>query len=255
MKIFFNCLVHTNNDIVEDIINNIKKFTKNPVICIHVSKVFTDFDENRFSNIENVYINPERYHTYKGGSFMHPICSNFNFIENIKKIKFDYHMIFYSQMLFIRNGIEEYLKDGDAFVSLHEYHWESTPVIEDPEKRFPKGVIKNLVEGVACSYDVAIKSFDFIVNDDHLINNNGWVPEEVIIPSAFLKYAKKIKNYPTSSHSNNIQNFEEVKNLLEDKISFIPHVYFGNQPKDEIYIIHRVGYDYNDPIRNYIRNI
>jgi hypothetical protein len=113
MKIFFNCLVHTNNNIVEDMIFNIKKFVDQPIICLHVSKVFEDFDFERFSRIENVYINPDRYNTYKGGTFMTPLCSNINYITNVLKLDYDYQMIFYSQMLFIKKGVENYLKGFD----------------------------------------------------------------------------------------------------------------------------------------------
>jgi hypothetical protein len=255
MKIFFNCLVHDNNNIVEDMIFNIKKFVKNPIICLHVSEVFHDFDPDKFSNIKDVYINPERFFTYKGGSFVHPLCSNFNYINNELKIKFDYHMIFYSQMLFIRSGIEEYLKDADGFISLHEFHWESTPVIENSEVKFPKGVVKNLVEGLTCNKNVSVKMFDFIQNDDNLYNNSGWVPEEVIVPSCILKFAKKIKNYPTNSSCDNYQSFAKIKKFLDGKINSLCHLYFGDQLKEEIYIIHRVDYNYNNPIREYIRSL
>ena len=255
MKIFFNCLVHRDNDIVEDMIHNIKKFTKNPIICIHVSKVFEDFNFEKFSKLENVYINSERFHTYKGGTFMHPLCSNINYISNILKLEYDYHMIFYSQMLFIKNGVEDYLKDADGFISLHEYHWESTPVIENSSIKFPKGVVKNLVEGVTCSRNVALKSYNFIIEDNNLLNNRGWVPEEVIFPSCILKFSNKIKNYPTNSHKNNFQSLDEIKKLLNKEIDFIPHVYFNNQPENEIFIIHRVDYDYDNTIRKYIREL
>jgi hypothetical protein len=255
MKIFFNCLVHTNNNIVEDMIFNIKKFVDQPIICLHVSKVFEDFDFERFSRIENVYINPDRYNTYKGGTFMPPLCSNINYITNVLKLDYDYQMIFYSQMLFIKKGVENYLKDADGFISLHEYHWESTPAIENPTVRFPKGVVKNLVEGICCSRDVTIKTHDFIINDDHLLNNDGWVPEEVIFPSCILKFSEKIKNYPTCSHAKNFHDIEEVKKFLNREIDSMPHLYFGNQPEEQIFAIHRVDYDYNGSIRKYIREI
>ena len=65
----------------------------------------------------------------------------------------------------------------------------------------------------------------------------------------------KIKNYPTSSHKNNFQSLDEIKKLLNKEIHFIPHVYFNNQPENEIFIIHRVDYDCDNPIRKYIREL
>ena len=96
---------------------------------------------------------------------------------------------------------------------------------------------------------------DVIIEDDNLLNNRGWVPEEVIFPSCILKFSNKIKNYPTNSHKNNFQSLDEIKKLLNKEIDFIPHVYFNNQPENEIFIIHRVDYDYDNTIRKYIREL
>ena len=113
MKIFFNCLVYKDPDVVGDLILNIKKFVKDPVIVLHVSPDFNDFDFNRFSSINNVYINPNRYAHGQWGTKIKALVSNHDLLIS-KSIGFDYEIIFYPKMLFIRHGIEEYLDGVDA---------------------------------------------------------------------------------------------------------------------------------------------
>ena len=50
VKLLFIVTAHENNDCVEDTINNIKKFNTDvePLIAIHTSEKFRDFDEERF---------------------------------------------------------------------------------------------------------------------------------------------------------------------------------------------------------------
>ena len=58
VKLLFIVTAHENNDCVEDTINNIKKFNTDvePLIAIHTSEKFRDFDEERFSNIQYLKI-------------------------------------------------------------------------------------------------------------------------------------------------------------------------------------------------------
>jgi hypothetical protein len=54
VKILFSIPVHENNLVIEDLIQNIQKYVKHPIIVFHVNSSFTDFDETipqRYSNV------------------------------------------------------------------------------------------------------------------------------------------------------------------------------------------------------------
>lgn len=118
MKILFSIPVHENNDVIRNVVENINKFVKEPIIIIHVNKYWDGFDFSIENVYENVYVNPNRVFGIKFESQMPILYSNFEYAESLG-LDFDYFCICHTNELFIRKGIEEYISDND--MSLQHY--------------------------------------------------------------------------------------------------------------------------------------
>lgn len=252
MKLFFNCIVHENNEIVNDMIGNIKKFVEDPVIVFHVNTCFVDFDFGRFSNIENVYINLERFSHGKYDSKMKAFASNFNLIKE-KNIKFDYQILFYSQMLFVKSGIEKYLKDCDACV--YPYSAPENVFSDDELKLLSKGKSKCSAEGLICSSDICDKLYK-LITETSLLNKEGWCLEEWIFPSIIDIFSINYKEVPMNHQRNKTHcTLDEVIGVVNGNITELENFYTSTQSTEDIFIMFRVDYNHNNPIRKYIRNL
>lgn len=253
LKIFFNVLVHQNNNIVEDLVNNIFKFTENPVICLHVNKSFADFDSKRFEGIENLYINPQSFFHGKYESKVKAFCSNHDFVlEN--KVDFDYEMIFYSQMLFVKHGIEKYLMDCDSCMFDTKLHCSSHNFNSKESELFDGKIYKSLVEGLVFNFEVSKKIYSLIKNSS-LYEKTGWCTEEFVFSSAINKFSSQVKRVPMNTQKRPQFTIEDAKKIIHNEVKEISSFYYGKQSVDEIYIIHRVDYNYENPIRKYLRSL
>jgi len=252
MKILFNCLVHQNNNIVEDIINNIKKFVENPIIVLHANTSFENFDIDKFSKIENVYINPERFSHGKYDTKVKSLTSNYVFIKN-KNIDFDYHMIFYSQMLFVKRGIESYLKDYDSCVN--SFSEINNLFTQEELKILKSGTNKCLVEGLIFNSEICENVYSLISNTS-LLNKEGWCLEEWIFPSLIKIFSKKCRDVPMNHQRSKTHcSLDEVVGVVNESIDSLENFYTGTQKTKDIFIMFRVDYDYYNPIREYMRKM
>lgn len=112
MKILISIPVHEKPDVINDLIVNIKKYVKNSVIVLHISKGFYDnYKEEDILQDANVLINPEHLQTSWGNIYQTHI-SNFIYADQI--VDFDYILLQASNDMFIIGGIEEYIKKFDA---------------------------------------------------------------------------------------------------------------------------------------------
>ena len=118
VKLLFIVTAHESNDCVEDTIHNIKKFNTDviPLIAIHASEKFRDFDEVRFSNIENVTFVRNQAKTFdsRWESLLLPILKTYQFAKRRFGEKFDYVKIFHTSELFVRHGFYDYIKQYDT---------------------------------------------------------------------------------------------------------------------------------------------
>lgn len=253
MRIFFNVLVHQNNDVVGDLINNIFKYTENPVICLHVNKCFTDFDNERFGGIKNVYINPQSFSHGKYESKVKSFCSNHDFIlEN--GVNFDYEMIFYSQMLFAKRGIEKYLIGCDSCM-VHTKKDSSSHNFNSKEcELFVGEIYKSLVEGLVFNFEISKKIYS-LIRGSSLYEKTGWCAEEFVFPSAINKFSSQAKRVPINTQKRTHTTFEDMKKIIHNEVKEISSFYYDKQSVDDIYIIHRVDYNYENPIRKYLRSL
>lgn len=262
MKIFFNCLVYKDPDVVGDLILNIKKFVKDPVIVLHVSPDFNDFDFNRFSYIDNVYINPNRYAHGQWGTKIKALVSNHDLLIS-KSIDFDYEIIFYPKMLFIRHGIEKYLDGVDVCMptptkekrDVMEYALNTKmDVFTEEEKTFFNNDIeKFLVEGISFSKTISNSMYEMI-KCTPLYNREGHCYEEFIIPTVAKYFSEKVKDYPGIISYWDL-SIEDLKLILSGEINKFSSFFTDSQNIDQVYLVHKVDYGYNNPVRKLIREI
>lgn len=262
MKIFFNCLIYKDVDVVGDLINNIKKFVKNPVIVLHVAPSFEDFDFNRFLYIDNVYINPIRYDHGQWGTKIKALTSNHDLLKD-KDIKFDYEIIFYPKMLFIKRGIEEYLNEVDLCMpsptkekrDAMEYALNTKmDVFTEEEKAFFNyDIEKFLVEGLCFRKDLANKIYEMI-KCTPLYNRSGHCYEEFILPTVAKYFAKTIKHYPGIISYWDL-SINDLKMIINEDFCKFSSFFIDNQDTNNIYLIHKVDYGYDSDIRKLIRGI
>lgn len=252
MKLFFNCIVHQNNEIVDDMINNIKKFVDDPVIVFHVNTCFQDFDFERFSGLENIYINPERFSHGKYDSKMRAFTSNYNLLKS-KGIEFDYQILFYSQMLLVRRGIERYIEQFSS--CNHPDPAPENPFTEDELKLLTKGKSKCAAEGLVCSSDICDKLYP-LISSTSLLDKHGWCLEEWIFPSLINAFSESNGDVPMNHQRRKTHStLEEVRGIVTGEITELENFYTGTQSRDTIFIMFRVDYDHNNPVRKYVREL
>lgn len=262
MKIFFNCLVYKDPDVVGDLIVNIKKFVKDPIIVLHVAPSFEDFDFNRFSSVENVYINPVRYDHGQWGTKVKALTSNHYLIKG-KSIEFDYEVIFYPKMLFIKRGIEEYLEGFDLCMpsptkekrDLMEYALNTKmDVFTEKEKAlFNYDIEKFLVEGLCFSKDVANNMYEMI-RSTLLYNRDGHCYEEFILPTVAKYFAKSTRHYPGIISYWDL-SIDDLRMIIEGDIAEFSSFFVDNQDISDVYLVHKVDYGYDNQVRQLIRGI
>jgi hypothetical protein len=203
MKLLFIITAHENNDCVEDTINNIKKFNVDiePLIAIHISEKFTTFDEQRFSNLQNVIFIRNQAKTFdsKWESQLLPILRTYQYAKKQFSEDFEYVKIFHTSELFVRHGFYDYIKNFDTSFD--------TRTDQLPERYFPifdMGLFTKeetiYYQGVELGF-FSKEIFEYIVEDcnkfpisiEEVNNFFNYTPvEEVIIPTIAMKYAKRI---------------------------------------------------------------
>ena len=262
MKIFFNCLVYKDNDTTFDMINNIKRFVKDPVIVLHVNRMFIDFDFNKFSSLDNVYINPKRLSHKQYDTKIKAIESNYDFVLS-NNIYFDYEMIFYPKMLFIKGGIEEYIGGIDACMPIMDQDIRDRiefalntkmDVFNENEKIFFKNKIeKALVEGMIFSKSTSIQMYR-LIKSLGLSNKQGHCFEEFIIPTVATSVSSIIRHYPGVVGYGNV-SIEDIKKIINKDVESFSSLFIDNQPVKDIYFIHKVDYGYNNIVREFVRSL
>lgn len=262
MKIFFNCLVYKDNDIVEDMVLNIKKFVKDPVIVLHVNTCFEDFDFKRFEKFKDLYINPERMSHGQYDTKIKALVSNNSFINDLG-IDFDYELIFYPKMLFIKSDIEEYLEGADLCMptptnqkreAMEPALNTKMDVFTNEEKLlFDNDIEKFLVEGMCFSSHVSENTYG-LISKTGLYHKVGHCYEEFVFPTVAKLFAQRIKTYPGVISYWDFPVTELMMILNKDKHE-VSSFFEDAQSVNDIYFIHKVEYDYDNEIREIVRSI
>lgn len=112
MRILFSIAVHESRFSVKSLINNLRKFTNNSIILIHISADFSEFDLVQ-EDFVDVYFNNVRMNTgYLDGSLLKAHVANMSYAER-KNLSYDYFVPFGSNQMLIKNGIEHFIVENN----------------------------------------------------------------------------------------------------------------------------------------------
>jgi len=107
--VLISLAIHESESSFLSLINNLKYFTKNAIIIIHVSKSFKL--KGDYSKIEDLYFNEVSLETgYLDGSLFLCHLSNIKFAKS-KKLDYEFFVPFGSNQMLIKSGLEDFIKN------------------------------------------------------------------------------------------------------------------------------------------------
>lgn len=231
MRIVVSIPVHEKTEVINDQIKNIKKYIKNPIIVLHISRSFyKSHKESEIKAGDDVYINPIHLQTKWGGIYQTHV-SNFKYIKN--KLAFDYFLLQASNDAFVKNGIENYISQYDAGINYrilwqHDSRWWPCSCANDDMalKKIMNSIgvtriIASQIEGSFYKkgvFDYIVNVLDRVISEEDIENFNFYGREEVY----FSTIAQKVVDfsrcgYPTTFSE--IHRFDRfiwnIRNILD----------------------------------------
>lgn len=259
MRIVFCLPVHENNAVICNVIENIQKYIIDPIIIIHVNKYWNGFDADSIQKYKNVYLNPDRVFGVKYESQLPLIISNFEFAA---QFEYDYYCIFHTNEMFIKHGLEQYIKDYE--MSHQHYpninHQNTVNVINHTRllDMVPiYQIFNNHVEGNFFKKGLFEKVVSFIKKEmSDMIYFKGAV-EETLIPTLAYYFADKNKislSYLRSFYHENISITPDIINICKQPNTIIKSYYDIPMTTNMLFSVKPVNREMNDPVRMYINN-
>ena len=270
-KLLFSLPVHERQDIINNQIENILNFNPNAKIMIHVNKSFKNFNQED-TKYHNVFINSKsfNYQYSKGLLWIH--INNYLEAERLK-IDYKYFIIISSNEMFIKHGLNTYVKNNKNGLQIIQYsqniNWHN----------FKKGLDKNKniidmlsylkldtfyggqTEGQFFQKDIFKKIASIYIKYFGEDEINSFETEEIICQTIFKSFNINYSLPFTLQNYSNKLNFDEkfINNIVENNIkipnNFIrdtllpsPHI---EQSCESIYSIKRVDRT-NNLIRDYL---
>jgi hypothetical protein len=119
--ILISLLAHENGDVILDQIGNFRKFAPDSGVVIHLSRQFTESTPEApdiLSKQERVWVNPAPLYT---GTGMVLKCHISNFLHaQREQVGFSHFCLHASNDLFVRPGVEEYIRRKNFGFFLHD---------------------------------------------------------------------------------------------------------------------------------------
>ena len=263
VKILFSVPIHENNSTVENLIQNIQKYVKHPIIVLHANASFTDFDENISQRYNNVYVNPTRFNHVKFTGMLGILASNFHFSEHIE---YEYHCIFHSNMMFIKTGVEEYFKNTDSsYYSLNMKNDPRTNIMVENTNVLDliprENILNNFAEGTHCKKEIFRSIVNWFEKYDNLINWPGGCIEEVVIPTLCCAFSDKKKMVRSAmALCTNVGDYEGGPSIDKVKEFLVKDSQSSNQDGEmlntnDVFFIKRVRRSLDDPLRRFINSL
>ena len=226
MIIAISLPVHENFDVIEDQIKNICAFIEHPKIFVHLGKCL-DLKEaqKRFGRYREVYLNPLQMDTGWGNIF-HVHLSNILLAQNTT---YDYMLFLSSNELFIRPGVETYVKKYDAGMQCNILKpnrptmWEMcSEVDKDPllknlvNKNHIQHIVGSQIEGMFIKRELLAESMKLLGNFDDYTTGSTYTREEIFFSTCFYHVTAHNKlGYPIT--------FSEV-HFDDMKVYFCQHL-------------------------------
>jgi len=203
MKILFSIPIHENMDVVINIVDNIKKFVKDPIIIFHANPIFKDFDASRFDIYSNVYVNSNRFEFTKYHSLLPILMTNY---YETSHLEYDYHCFFYSNEMFIKPGIEDYIAGKQCVFenvfspTASDRHREMFAACDIPDYFQGQPFINNHIEGTLYSKQLIDKIFAFVSQHLMALLTSKTSIEETVIPTLAYMYTSPDERIDAYNH-------------------------------------------------------
>lgn len=234
MKLVISIPVHEKPDVITDQINNLKKYIDHPIIVLHISKsFFNKYSLCTLEHIENVYINPVNLETAWGNIFLTHV-SNFFFIREI--MEFDYFLIQASNDMFLRPGIEDYIRNYKAGfcrrMVLQEFSmwWPGRAAWNDQQLKKimnivgQRRIIATQIEGTFFRYDIA-EQIMRIIRDNYVLDKKSEIyPREEFY---FSTIASALVDWNQVGYPSTYSEVHVFDRLLWRVRSITRAIYFG----------------------------
>jgi len=275
MTILFSIPVHESNQTVINTIENARKYNPDCIFVLHVSKSFADFN---IGNIDGVLINPIQFDTKHAHSQVSTHITNFIHACNCK-INFTHFCILHTSEMYIKNGLNEYIKNLDYSLwftpETQFYEWNWPPLYNAYNSRVFKNLfdgqnynnyLGNLIEGSFFSKELFLEITNWTIKNYDIINgmNVSYSLEEVYFPTLSYHLGKGCDfGHPVCCFHHKthyVDNITDVDDLRKNKmVTFWQPNNFRYLripfPGNNLYSIKRINRDLNDPIRSYINSL
>ncbi len=211
MRIVVSIPVHEKKEVIKDQVRNIQFYIENPIIVLHVSEGFQKSEKGHFEDLQemkDVYINPVHY-PVKWGDIAHVHISNFVFIKELVG-EFDYFLIHASNDMYVKKGIERYIRKYDAGTQRRilrypksmwwpcEYSWKDKKLKEIMQKCHVEFPVGTQIEGCFFRKEVFDKAVKYMEDYDSWAEA-GYTREEIYFSTVVYGMTAEDKlGYPTT---------------------------------------------------------
>lgn len=263
MKILFSLPVHENMEVVINTIENINKFVKEPQIVIHVNPIFRDFDHTRLDQFHNVIVNPTRLSYKKYHSMLGILMANY---YHTRDLDYDYHCFFYSNEMFIKHGIEEYIFGFDCVFEnyfqneINDRFKEMTSTCKIKDFFDNEMVINNHVEGTMYSKSLIDRIFNFVEkNLLECVRSQSNIEETIIPTLAYMFTTPDKRQHPYNLFQDwdrelSIAQIDDLRN--SSKPILVGHTAYNiSGTTDQIYTVKPIHRNIGSKSRQYISNL
>lgn len=200
MTFLISILAHEKPEIVIDQIENANRYLPGAWIVLHLHRKFAWEPPKKFqlgsqkptvdfTQYERVLVNPISHRT-EWGNLHHAHNSNFKYAAT--KLDFDYFLLHSSSDLFVRKGVEEYIKNWDMGVSVlpPQHSWgapfmaEGDPVFQKiMEDAKAKELWTSQVEGTFYRKEIFQKIVETIERHHTFDPSKPYIHEELYYPT------------------------------------------------------------------------
>lgn len=200
MKFLISILAHEKPEIVIDQIENIHRWVPDAWIILHLHRKFAwgpprkrwerDTAERvDFSKYDRVMVNPTSYPT-EWGNLHHAHNANFHYAKT--QMDFDYFLLHSSSDLFVKKGVEDYIKKFDFGVSIlpPQHDWgaphmaEADPVFQNIMRDAgAKELWTSQIEGTFYKTEVFAQMLEIIERYHRYDPSKPYIHEELYYPT------------------------------------------------------------------------
>lgn len=277
MTILFSLPCHKDNDTVRDTLNNARKYNPGCIFVIHVSATFRDFDMS-IGDAPDVFINRKRFPTLHSMTSHVPLhLTNYRYAIE-QGANFDYVCILHTSEMFIKYGMEDYIKNYDYALWFNQDNQPRTKIwppyaISFHAKIFkdlfdakdPHNYLGNVIEGHWWKRELFEAMYQWTAAHYNIMEMLWPYACEEVYFATLSHHLSTTKNhsipYNAFHHKTHyIENIIDVDDIRNNEMVTIwqnNNWVYNKIPisSKNLYSIKRINRDINDPIRKYINSL